>query len=255
MLLPTEQEDSPSPAVLKIEQALDMPDIVELLPEGELALPGPPVGEMNGNLPHLPTVAFDEQFQADFVTDGVERCGLLENFPWDREKTRHRILDPGQRPGQEGGESAVQPAIQPPVLVAAGPGDITTADREGYARLAQGRQQPGDCLRRMAQIRVHANQNAAARFLKAPDDRRTQPAFVGSSNNADRILLGRQFLHDLRAPILTVVVDDDDFVSDSRILQGHRDSGYQGFNIFSFMICRNDNREADILGCAVFVGW
>ena len=98
------------PPVLINKESAEVPYILLLLGECELALAELAVFEMNGDFLNAVQVTLDHQLQTNLVTDRIQIASRFKGCAVKREEAGHRILCRGQGTGQYCRYSAVQPA-------------------------------------------------------------------------------------------------------------------------------------------------
>ena len=102
--------------------------------------------------------------------------------------------------------------------------DVTAADHKIRAAFAQRRDQLGNLLGRVAQVRVHHDQVLAARRAQPFQHGKTQIAIARAHDEPQRIL-ARQLTRELLGAVAAIVIDNDQLIG--RVQRCHRRRGAQ----------------------------
>ena len=102
---------------LKGIQTGQMPDVVQLLFQGQLTRAAFAIGEVDRHLDNSLTTALDHQLKTNLVADRVKLFCRLKGLSAKSEESGHRIGCSCQRIRQQSGEFGIQESQDAPVLI------------------------------------------------------------------------------------------------------------------------------------------
>ena len=160
-----------------VVEAGEVFEVAELLFQGELGFAVAAVAEDDGDFGDAMGAALDEEFQGDFVADGVEGSGLARADAAEGEEAGHGVADGADEGlGEEGGAGAVEPAEEGPVFGFAA-GDVARADDEVGVG-GEGASKGGDGFGGVGEVGIHDDDVVVLREIKAGDDGGGQAAVL-----------------------------------------------------------------------------
>ena len=162
-------------------EIVDLAEVAGRFAPVHLALPGRAIGEFVGHFDDRPGAAADDQLQTNLEAAGLD-ADVFGGVAPDQEVAGRRVARGGQRAREQAREARHRAPHQRPVVDAAA-GNVAAGDHQigliPIQRIEHPRQHGG----RMAQVRVHHPEYAAARGRESVDHRRPQPQLAGSMDD------------------------------------------------------------------------